>query len=617
MSKKSKKEEHKVSMKRPSICALEDVNRNNEQFYNEVIKYLNLDKKDFSKLTRILDIIKSSNLIIDDYGNWSNTRDKYLEVVKQIIVGDYCPRIKNKASMILKDLESFKNIKKEIIESKTLDYGTNFDQVINAFHNQNSKQTLNEKMEINCGSFSRRLASNLKNINSINDLEALNSTNYDRNIDMFYNIIEFWKYGDARIIRHGKKYIVDSVNDICATYIVNRNENSDLRQLNSKYIYSIDKKNPYSWGLYQLKGIAENLFYKLPSLPDNKKNREDYEKLGAETLYGIPIIEWLDVLNIIQYNCEIIAEVVFSLKKNKLFLKVDYLISGNVPRNFFDLPDCYIEIINNYLKPIPNNYLNDIGKITKRLTYHRDIMDAPFIFGNIVYLPTCYCVDPVYLVTRLMENTNKWSNKKGHWFEDYVIEFLKQSGYSIEKKKNTISDKSGKKEIDIILTDDDQAYAITECKIFSNPHSIKYFSYEIDRMRTNLYLKHANKNFEYFENKAQYDNSYRIFLSNIIFPATNVKKWNDEIKANFIYYLDLYKLSKKLPINEMKDIENNVISKFELNREFHNKISEGNLKFLNDVRPVLILRKECKNFDEQIRLQSISLTDNLIWNRLD
>lgn len=26
MSKKSKKEEHKVSMKRPSICALEDVN---------------------------------------------------------------------------------------------------------------------------------------------------------------------------------------------------------------------------------------------------------------------------------------------------------------------------------------------------------------------------------------------------------------------------------------------------------------------------------------------------------------------------------------------------------------------------------------------------------------
>ena len=96
-----------------------------------------------------------------------------------------------------------------------------------------------------------------------------------------------------------------------------------------------------------------------------------------------------------------------------------------------------------------------------------------------------------------------------------------------------------KKEIDIILTDDDQAYAITECKIFSNPHSIKYFSYEIDRMRTNLYLKHANKNFEYFENKAQYDNSYRIFLSNIIFPATNVKKWNDEIKANFIYYLKL------------------------------------------------------------------------------
>ena len=76
------------------------------------IYYCNLRKKDFSKLTRILDIIKSSNLIIDDYGNWSNTRDKYLEVVKQIIVGDYCPRIKNKASMILKDLESLKNIKK-------------------------------------------------------------------------------------------------------------------------------------------------------------------------------------------------------------------------------------------------------------------------------------------------------------------------------------------------------------------------------------------------------------------------------------------------------------------------------------------------------------------------
>ncbi|WP_257713974.1 hypothetical protein [Lactobacillus crispatus] len=63
-----------------------------------------------------------------------------------------------------------------------------------------------------------------------------------------------------------------------------------------------------------------------------------------------------------------------------------------------------------------------------------------------------------------MENTNKWSNKKGHWFEDYVIEFLKQSGYSIEKKKNTISDKSGKKEIDIILIDDDQAYG--NCQIF-------------------------------------------------------------------------------------------------------------------------------------------------------
>lgn len=306
-----------------------------------------------------------------------------------------------------------------------------------------------------------------------------------------------------------------------------------------------------------------------------------------------------------------------SLEKNNLFLKVDYLIAGNVPKNFVDLSSHWINLINNYLVPMPKDYLKDIKKIMKKLTYRRDIMDTPFIFGSIFYLPTCYCLDPVYLVARLMENTNKWINKKGHWFEDYVMNFLKETGYDMEKKENTISDKSGKKEIDIILTDDKQGHAIIECKTFSNPHSIKYFLYETDRMRTSLYLEHASKNFEYFESKVQYNNPYRVFLSNIIFPAENIEKWNSEIKADFVYYLDLYKLSNHLQINEMRDIKNNIISKFEINPHFNNEISEMNLQFLNKLRPTVILRTNCEQFNEQIRYESIKFTENLIWNRLD
>lgn len=615
MSKKAKREEHTISIDRPSICALEDVNKKSEIFYNEVIQYLNSNKHDFNKIDRILNIIKSSNLLIDDYGNGTSTKNKYLKIISKIIQGDFQPRLKNKASIILKDLENLKNIKKEITKSKVLDYGDNFNQVLSAYNSYlESKhlQSINEKMEINCQSFSRRLASNLKRVKSIKDLEKLNSTNFDRNLDMFYNIIEVWKYGNARIIRENERYIIDSVNDICATYIVNRNENLDLRQKNSKYCYSLNKSAPYSWGLYQLKGIAENLFYKLPALPNNKKENELYKKFGESTLYGIPIKEWLDILNIIQYNCEILTEVFLFLKKNKLFLKIDYMISGNIPSDFANLPVFWIKVINAYLKPIPNNYLKDIKKITEKLTYRRDIMDAPFILGKIMYLPTCYCIDPVYLVTRLMENTKKWSNKKGHWFEEYVVDFLRESGYGIEKKENTISDKSGKKEIDIILTDDTQAHAIIECKIFSNPHSIKYFLYENDRMRTSLYLEHASKNFEYFESKVKYNDSYRVFLSNIIFPIKNIEEWKSEINANFIYYLDIYKLSKGVSINELMESKN-IIN----NLQFNSGISKINLQVLNKFRPAMIQRKNSNQFNEQIRHEYIKFTDNLIWKRLD
>lgn len=274
MSKKAKKEKHEISMNRSSICAIEDVNKNSEQFYHEIVNYLNSNQNDFSKINRILDIIKSSNLLIDDYGNWMPTKSKYLKIISKIIDGNYHPRLKNKSSIILRDLENLRYIKKEIIKSKILDYGTNFEQVLDAFHsfyNSENSQTGNEKMEINCESFSRRLALNLKNVTSIADLERLNSTDYDRNIDMSYNIIEVWKYGKARIIRHGRKYIINSINDMCATYIVNRNENLDLRQVNSKYSYYCNKNNPRGWGLYQLKGIAENFFYNLPSLPNTKK----------------------------------------------------------------------------------------------------------------------------------------------------------------------------------------------------------------------------------------------------------------------------------------------------------------------------------------------------------
>ena len=131
-------------------------------------------------------------------------------------------------------------------------------------------------------------------------------------------------------------------------------------------------------------------------------------------------------------------------------------------------------------------------------------------------------------------------------------------------------------------------------------------------MRTSLYLEHASKNFEYFESKVKYNDSYRVFLSNIIFPIKNIEEWKSEINANFIYYLDIYKFSKGVSINELMESKN-IIN----NLQFNSGISKINLQVLNKFRPAMIQRKNSNQFNKQIRHEYIKFTDNLIWKRLD
>ena len=528
MSTSSNQEEHEISINRPSIGAIEDINKNQNKFYQIISKYIySSAKKEDSKVNRIIDIIRSSNVLINDWGQITKGADKYKKILEQIKKEDVSPRTKNKVSQLILQLGYFPLIKEKIIKSNKLNYGDAFEEVSNIYRYPSDKQNIGERMEINCQTFSRRISLCIDNINNVSELKKINFSLMERNNDIFTNIIEFWKYGNANIIRHGDKFIIDSTNDMCASFIANRNENEDIRQRNSKYEYLENKGEPELWGLYQLNGLAENFFKFLPALPNTIENKSIYEEFGNQTLYNIPLKEWLDFLNIILNNGRVFLDITIKAGINNLFLDVKELLGNKLPKS---LEECSYELKQAAwicMKKVPESILNDMSRMIRKLTYRRDIMDAPFIFGKVIYLPVCYCLDPVYVISNLMGKTKKWQNKRGYYFEKYIIKTLITNDYAPEEKENTVSDKSHKKEIDIIFEDKNCEYAIVECKTFSNPHSIKYFRYEIDRVRTNLYLKHAKRNYSFFEK--EYKDSYRVFLSNIIFPIKEVEEWKKEI----------------------------------------------------------------------------------------
>ncbi|QNQ83125.1 hypothetical protein FP435_01055 [Lactobacillus sp. PV037] len=100
---------------------------------------------------------------------------------------------------------------------------------------------------------------------------------------------------------------------------------------------------------------------------------------------------------------------------------------------------------------------------------------------------------------------------------------------------------------------------LIECKTFTNPHSLKDYINQLDKMVSSGYLKKDTNHIHYFQSIGQknsddnvfkgemkrlknWDKSYGIFLSNIIIPIKYKSKWKKVSDLIFVYDIDLYKL---------------------------------------------------------------------------
>ncbi|WP_251717080.1 hypothetical protein [Lactobacillus agrestimuris] len=557
MSKKAKCKINSIAIENDYIGSISIVNGNLDKFYELVDGYIKKSEIKIKKLERIIDLLKSSNALINDLGEKTKTYFKFYDLLGNIRKKVDSPIIKNKIFLLRRDLNYLPKIKTYILNSKCLNYGSFFDQIIEAYqtnfyYGEDALQSVGQRMEIITDSFSRVAAKRLPVLNNIEDLEKLTPGLKDNNMNMYYDIVSSWKYGDGRIIWHRNEdsFLIDSHNDFCKNFVATRDINEKKRQQEANKFYVRNNKRLNSLEdvekstLAALDGIAGQLYIK-EAINMNDKNQEvDHNKFGKETLYEIPIYVWVLFIEVIQWNGRKILD-------QQIGTPIYYGKPVNNIRIYYKVRDL--------LTGFPNKYKKFIPKMLKKLTYQRDIYDAPFIFGDTVFLPICYSLDATYTIANLMNKCEKWENIRGHNFEKNIMGKLRETNYKVESNEKLVSDKSHKKEIDIIFRDKDDKVVIMECKTFSSPHSLKYYKIENDSMYTNLYVEHAKNNFSYFSKL--YSQSYCVFLVDQVFPSSMVKKWSKELDAIFVYYKDFEKIINILNKSRLLDIQNKTFTK--------------------------------------------------------
>lgn len=522
-------------------------------FYKKAKEYI-LDKSiDFSselnirKIDRLLNLLKWTNVFIDDKGKIIN-KDYIFLLKKLILRNDLIKSQRGKIKQFIVEVRLLQEVKRKLdrnfftkikdivlkstVDFKYLDYETNCKYMSDYLHQHNKNLTLNKLNKIK---YRKRF---------------INEQNY-------YLIVELWKYGNARISKKDKYIEVDAFTEELKCYLATIQINSAVRQLN----YGVHFSNIKDLDKYALQGIASIFYLKVkPSFYDyDKDEQEILYRYFKQKLYGVDIGKWLKYLFY-------------------LIIKMGKIFAEKKPKSYFaTLIDEDVSFISK----------NERDIIIEKLTFNidSDLLDRPFINGKFIFWPSLLHIDPVYIVSKLMRESSKkvtlndkkikWQDLIGDQYEKYYYSLLDNNNYVCQ---HTLYKKNGE-ETDLLFLDKDDIPVLTECKSFMNPHSLKDYINQLDKMYSNGYIIKDTKHIAYFRNLGinnsddsvyeprlrnlcNWKKSYGIFLANIIFPFSYIQKWKNYSDLYFIYDIDFYKT-----VSCTKMVDKKITWEFDPNRE--------------------------------------------------
>lgn len=598
--------------KKKYVGSIDEVQKHPDVFYRDFEEYVNefqTNNNDGSKLSRFIELIKITDVYIDDEGNLANQKFNDIfdwlltlnigqETYKQIIDFKrsikYLLEIKNRLSKLPNQFKYY------------VDCFSASNYIFNYKLSKSSNQLEDMENNISVSSFCfRKIKDKISSVEVLNVGKAfsgVNSCNSIFSYIQFSEIMKMWKFSEARIYKKQNKIIVDNVTDYAKAFVVTRNINQENRNL------PINLKRETQITSY-LQGLGEEFFEGLDE-NDNEVNKRA-QKLENFTVYGLSIKRWLEIL--IKFKRECIEY----FKKNG-----DYWVKIN---NFFDCKDW-------------NE--GELKLIANVLNFKNDFLDTPFFMhsGKIyAYIPAIIVCDPVHVMHIVLKyNKDKsMQNIRGANFEQTIGRILDKCSRIYCKSEidettgNELKIKFGKNEdeIDLIVEDDEKHLASIECKTFMDPFNYRDYRIELDKMYANdsngylendsmhyMALKENGHNILYrnvnnikskisknkslrnfFSRNLDWSSLYPIFITNFIFPRRLIEKWTKEYNFYFVHWFEFNRLIKDIPLNEnfgwtsvKPIITNKIDDEF---KGFSNKtISE-----INSVQPLSKLIEERKD----------------------
>jgi len=596
-----------------NIAKIEDVNKScryNEDFYLGAYDFfvVNNNCDDVEKISRFVEILRISDVFIDDFGEVVDR--KFIKILQHIKKNNSNTIVQNEIDDFLYGISILRIIRDrwEISYEDDILGSIEILNLLNGclhFPQFNNLGELENLVEI----ISRFLAKVIKSGNySIEMLNGTKSGNLEtiQRIIAYNSIVEYWKYTDAKITVLKEIITIDGDTEISKGFIVSRDRLSNNRQLAS----SIHKSISLSKVEGALFGLSECFFKGLGSIDSENLFKKEIYRFGRKRLSGVRLYDWLECL----YGIK--EEVSKSgLYNGNLFVRLREIVNNSYP-------DKELEVI-------ANNLLFDFKKISEF-----SLLDRPIVRikdEDYVYIPAIKVLDSIHVVDSLMVKEKEFLNLRGKNFEKEIFNDVRKRIFCVRSygdKEIRFKENGKNHEIDLIGRDNEGKAIFIECKTFKTPYNMRDYRLALDRIKTKNYLIHTQEHhsafFKYGKNilakfnhltkneelkilvnlVTDWNDSYSIFISNIIFPKNKIAYWSKKYEINFIHWFDVNKLFSGLPLNQEYGWRINsstgeaypvLLSSFK-NGYIGNDICKKNIENINKIQPIM------KLWESQVRI---------------
>lgn len=570
--------------KRLETLSIGSINVDLEKFYVMVdsfcIENSKNDEIQQQQISRIIDLFRYSDALIDDSGHVSCKGNRIFRKLYTLKLSvNNC----SKLDSIEHDIESLKGIRESLAKDRHLDFElndlyNNVSWISNLAFNvlQKKSDNVNRKKANPDLSFENLVLEMTNTIKAIQTKSGVVSVrkimkkkfkghkNFSLNLNtIFQSQVEMWKYADAHI--QGDK--IYGITETAKAFRISNILNQENRQIIDTFFLPYRSKihNSEDMRLWKIMtviyGIGELLYNDnniemsdvCGSVKDIYLKVLDHNKWANEEAFGVPVLRWVTFLVDLKQVGE--NDIRLSLRKihNNLFVK----------RSLKDLGRTYSK--------------KEIETFKQQMTLSPsksgDMFDAPLIETRkgdvLVFLPVLLELDPIYTLMNVferekvdsvkngkMKSTAKWQEMKGDNFQKLVIKWLSKNGYT-KYDSEVKSKKNGENELDIVVQGDNGNPIWIELKTFEEPHSYRDYRFQIDKMYSNKYLKHAKRNLNYFQqgfgnSKLKYTYKdgagEKIFVSNLFIPSDYIS----DREITFVHEFELYRLIRKNPFKQIK-----------------------------------------------------------------